>query len=223
MSNTSAPRTQDKIVSAAIELFGFIPVSQVKVSDIARVVGISSQGIYRYFPNIQAIYEQAIVSDMEALNREVIDSLKDLPVPVLSSEIWRSYARISQNHPLVQKLVIERDVYTLILIENVPSIKAIKDLIAEEVIAGQEMGIIRSDIDATQTIDSLSFMLVHVLLPILFKNQFGSPDWLSASSIIVATLFHPTPKLDTEADRKVFEKAVESIAIRRAMNRLSSN
>jgi TetR/AcrR family transcriptional regulator, regulator of autoinduction and epiphytic fitness len=71
MASTSGSTRQDRVLAAALELFGRYGFRKASMDEIARSADISRQGLYLHFANKDALFRAAVRQELDTARGEV--------------------------------------------------------------------------------------------------------------------------------------------------------
>lgn len=203
--------TRGRILDAAIELFAERSFSEVSISDIARVVGIAPQGVYRYFRDKHDLYLAALSTDIDSLHADLASQLSKIPLPSITGMLWRTYSSLVPAHPLAKKAICARDVDALRLLATLASTRNLLTELAEETVLGQKHGLYRQDIDILAQAESMEYFITHLQLPLIWDEKYATKEWIDANQVIVNALFYPAPDFSSEEVLKEYEAKIKEI------------
>jgi AcrR family transcriptional regulator len=157
VQNTKKTRARDRLLRAAVEVFGKRGYHPARVSDIVAKAGVAQGTFYLYFENKEAIFLH-LVDDFfaglleETLGRSLATELKNRDeLTAQFGEMWRAILDLCRREPVLTALVL-RESYAV----GPESRAKVEDRFAQ--VAGMidgylralsEQGLIRSDLTGT--------------------------------------------------------------------------
>lgn len=203
---------RERIVRQAVAEFSTRGLTEVKVTEIARPLGLASQAVYRYFKNREELYEAAVELDYSELVTEVLQSVEGNPLPLLTGATWYAFTDLLPKHPLIRKVLIERDIHHIRELHDIAATEAFAARSIAELQAAQRAGIVRDDINVDLMLRSMTSVRLQLVLPLLAEGKYLSPEWNEITSLSVAAYFYPvldvaTPEGAMETERKFRELA----------------
>ena len=215
--------TRRRLLNAAVSLFAANGFDGVSIVDVAKVAEVTSQAVYRYFRNKKELFAESIAYDLEALNLEVLKTLENIPMPMLTGGIWYSYAALLPGHPLARQALAKRSPEYFDIFNALPSRKTILNQMVAEFQMAQKAGALRQDIDVEETVDSLKEILIYVMYPLIAEDKYGTQEWLRATNIILATLFYPAPDATSPDSLKAFGESFAKLTADHLGNSIPSD
>lgn len=203
--------TRQRLITSAIALFNDHDIASVSIADIARSADLTSQAVYRYFSDKHEFMLQALQYDLDEVLHEVEKDIYGNPLPALTGEIWRSLQQSLIRHKFVNKVILTREPQVLETLLNSTLLARVGQLMVDEIVTGQELGITRPDVDIARLAESFRFLLANVLTPLLCENKYNSPEWLAASHFLLASVFYPIPDLTSPEAIVQFEEKCSKI------------
>lgn len=73
--SSRAQRTRERIVDAGFELIRRVGIRRLAMEDVADAAGVSRAGLYRHFPNKQALVDEVLESNARRYRRELTSAL----------------------------------------------------------------------------------------------------------------------------------------------------
>jgi AcrR family transcriptional regulator len=148
-----ARRNREKLLAAAVELFGTGVVTDVSLEAIARRAGVGIGTLYRHFPTREALIEAAYRNEVELLHDAAAELLAEGPADV---------ALTAWLHRFVDYAAAKRGMATaLSAIGNdsdltTSSRARLLDAVASMLAAGVADGTLRGDIDAEDVLPAMT-------------------------------------------------------------------
>ncbi|MDH6423518.1 TetR/AcrR family transcriptional regulator [Aurantimicrobium minutum] len=208
---SKSENTRNRILDAAIEAFAGNEVDSVSIVDIASRAGITSQGIYRYFPNKYELFLAAVEKDYSELFDSVITRLTLHPAPFLSGEIWRQILLEAPEHPLAVKEVAGRDPQVLDRVNNSEHALTLIEALKCEIAHAISEKFLRQDLDPIIQAEATGFIMLNISIPMAFAGKFNSPEWFAMAGTQLAAWFYPLPNFQDPSVAKVFEEKIISL------------
>lgn len=108
--------TVQQILDAASSLLGRVPVEQITTSRVASEAGVSIGGLYRFFPDKQAILDAIAVrrvEEFQGLVQERLTTAAQLDGPGLLALMLDLYVDFLDRHPDFRAIALGRHVSAL--------------------------------------------------------------------------------------------------------------
>lgn len=210
-TETKAERTRLRIIEEAQKLFAREGNSDVSFVKIAQQAQITSQAIYRYFPNKQELYKAAIADDLDRFLFSVLEAVSHFPAPLLSGLLWDEFQAKMRQHPLIQITAATRDPVALECLREDKNLALLKEALKFEILKSKDMRFIRQDVNAEQLAESAAIMATDVALPLVFEGKYGSPAWFAVQHVILAAAFSPLPKFEDPEVAKDFSEKIKAL------------
>ena len=179
-----------------------VETNSLKISlvTVARQADMASQGIYRYFSNSHDLYLMLLLNDFAEFQNELASEISKLSFPHLSGQVWVTIDRLRNKYPILQMTFANLDSDIASLIQNSKPMKEINSRSLGEFSEAQRLGVVRPDLDIEFLIASMAFVSVHVLFPLVFKGEYGTPEWWQMSYLQTAALMYPVPDFGDPAE-----------------------
>lgn len=122
MAQFKKDEVRSKILDAARELFIRTGVEETRISDVARMAGISVGNLYRYFEGKEQLVDAICPPDLlEAMKKSVVEIMDD-------ASKQKSHAHISQDELMALKMRFDEILFenqtALLIVASRPSIFA---------------------------------------------------------------------------------------------------
>lgn len=167
-------RTRRRLLDHAITRFAADGYRRTSVSDIARDAGLTPAGAYAYFASKEALFVAAVDDDAGGL----IDRARDARA-TQTAVIDRQLVGITAladglaAHPLARRVLGGREPEVVARLLDLPSLRALRADIAEELRTAQGVGEVRGDLD----VDDLALGVETIVLTLLMGIvQVGPPE-----------------------------------------------
>ncbi len=154
---SEGPATRDRMLEAALELFGRQGFKATTVREIAAAVGVRDSAIYAHFAGKQAIYDELFAEggppSFESLHIDVEELVTAGPHQGLPYLVDRLFATWSGRRArLFASVVIREGSGTGGFRGLGLAIEATRDRLEEPFRRWQEAGLVRSDVDPRQLV-----------------------------------------------------------------------
>lgn len=166
-----------EIVAAVLELADRIGPDRVTTGSVASIIGVTQAALFRHFPTKGALWQAVAEHVAEGLASAWDEalSLGDGPLVRLRALIAAQFAQIAAT-PALPMLLFSREL-------NVTNaelratfhgrLMAFRSLLAREVGAGQEAGLLRSDVAA----DDAAVLLTSLVQGVAIRWALGARDF----------------------------------------------
>jgi len=196
-------RTRAALIEAAIGRFASEGFQRVSLTDIARDVGVSPTAVYRYFPDKEALFEAAVDADAEALVTFARDVLtRDVGGSLLEllGRLATGLVTAAHEHPLVGRVLAGADIMTPDRILALPTLAEFRSELAELLQLGQELGLVRRDLDPAVAALGLETVVLNQVAYLVVSGavEEHEPDarWAAVVDLLDAAL-RPLPPPDS--------------------------
>jgi AcrR family transcriptional regulator len=168
--------TRQKIMDAALKVFGRDGISGATTREIARVGKVNEVTLFRYFKNKNELLQQAVLCS--ATRYEQVFAEASLKSPEDLRRTVRSYAeayatKLSENEGLVRTFMGELNrhlkLWRSLFAE---SAKNSRQKFIAYLSAGQKAGLVRKDLDPETAADALTGMLMSGMLRSPLTDSF---------------------------------------------------
>ena len=168
---------RQKILQAAIEIFGRSNFRDASICEIARRSGVAEGTIYQYFKNKQDLFFSIPVAQIETFAEELearLDKVTDAVEQLkrLSSFYLEFFNR---NPDYARSLMLEMRVSRdFARSKTYKGLKKFSNRIIEILVEGQKQGVIRADMDVYLLRQLLLGVLEHMVTRWLLKGEKGN-------------------------------------------------
>lgn len=180
-------RTRRRLLDIAIELFGISGYRATSVSEITRSAGLTQAASYAYFENKDHLFREAVDTDAAALIHEATDQVRAAgiqPRQLLPSLLLYLSGALD-HHPLAKRVLQGLEPEITEQLVDLPAIHEIGALIAEAIVAGQQTGEVRADIDP----DAVSAGAEAIVLGLTMSLALGGGAATERHAFGVVTAF----------------------------------
>lgn len=160
--------TRAALLDAAVERFGRDGLRSTSVAEIARDVGVSPTTTYIYFATKADLFLAPVDHDADAVIREGLLAVDDPTDP----RSWRgvlfmALLRSIEQHPLARRVLEGREPEVTPRILDLPSLDALKVLIAEDFRRSRDEGVLPVDADPTVLANASTAVILSLLMSAL--------------------------------------------------------
>jgi AcrR family transcriptional regulator len=201
-------RTRLRLLDSAVHAFSSSHIRDVSIVEVARTAELTPQAVYRYFKGKKQLFFAALQHDLDQLHTSVIEVMKSQPVASLTGATWYTYMEKSRTHPLARTVIPLRQPEILDFVASLDSTLEFKKLMTHDMILGQKYGLLRTDIDLSLAMDSMQYMMTHLLLPLIFEGKYMGSEWQKVTYAMLAVGFYPVPDLTSPEKTAQFESAM---------------
>ena len=174
---TKGERTRQRLLELAIERFGVQGHRATSVSEIARAAGLTQAAVYAYFDNKDALFVAAVDADATALVIEAHDEVAGTAVRQMMQAFLVGLYLGLEHHPLTRRVLAGQEPEVLPRLIDLPAIRMATRLIVEDMVAGQEAGEVRTDVDLAVLGNGIEAMIVSLLLATVQSDGLYTPRY----------------------------------------------
>jgi AcrR family transcriptional regulator len=196
-TETKSARTRRTILEAAIDRFGRDGFRATSVAEICRDAGVSGSLAYAYFADKETLFRAALDHDAaEVINIGVLELIKNVPVEQTD---WQESGFMSlvatvEDHPLTRRVLAGLEPHVTSRMLDIEALEGIRHVVAERMIAGQEAGIVRTDIDVKLVAYGVVQMwIVMIMAAIQFGLDGTERELAGITAIFQAAILTPGP------------------------------
>jgi AcrR family transcriptional regulator len=175
-------RTRRRLLEIAVRRFAAEGFRRTSVSQIAREAGLTPAAVYAYFSGKEGLFEAAVDADAEALIDQASAAAADESSLRDGLLVFLAYLRERvHEHPLARRVLsgLEPEVIGRLL--ELPSLRAVTELVTAGLANGQEAGEVRADVDPRQMAVGLQTVVLSLLMGQL---QTGADDPARTDGVI---------------------------------------
>jgi AcrR family transcriptional regulator len=174
---TKGERTRQRLLALAIEHFGNQGHRVTSVSEIARAAGLTQAAVYAYFDNKDALFVAAVDADATALVIDAHDAVAGTTVRRLMQAFLVGLYLGLEDHPLTRRVLAGQEPEVLPRLIDLPAIRMATRLIVEDMVAGQQAGEVRTDVDLAVLGNGIEAMIVSLLLATVQSDGLYTPRY----------------------------------------------
>lgn len=155
---------RQKILQAAIEVFGNSNFQNAYISKIAKKANVAESTIYHYFKNKEDIFFTLVAQKMDLFCEDMNYQLREIhgALDKLRKFTWLYLYYFKINPTYARTLMLELHVNkNLLKSQTFKRMKAVMDRVLRLINEGQEEGLIRNDMDGHVIRDLLMGILEH--------------------------------------------------------------
>lgn len=155
---------RQKILQAAIEVFGNSNFQNAYISKIAKKANVAESTIYHYFKNKEDIFFTLVAQKMDLFCEDMNYQLREIhgALNKLKKFTWLYLYYFKINPTYARTLMLELHVSkNLLKSQTFRRMKAVMDSVLRLINEGQEEGLIRNDMDGHVIRDLLLGILEH--------------------------------------------------------------
>lgn len=175
-------RTRARLLEIAVRRFAHDGYRATSVSAIAREAGITPGAAYAYFDGKEELFAAAVDADAGALIEHAHAAAPAGPlrgrVPLIVAALGRGLA----DHPLARRVLAGREPEVVGRLLALPSLAALRDEIAQELLAGLRAGELRADLDPAVVALGLETIVLALLMGALQSGE--APDSERAEAVL---------------------------------------
>ena len=175
-------RTRRRLLEIAVRRFAAEGFRRTSVSQIAREAGLTPAAVYAYFSGKEGLFEAAVDADAEALIDQASAAAADESSLRDGLLVFLAYLRERvHEYPLARRVLsgLEPEVIGRLL--ELPSLRAVTELVTAGLANGQEAGEVRADVDPRQMAVGLQTVVLSLLMGQL---QTGADDPARTDGVI---------------------------------------
>jgi AcrR family transcriptional regulator len=191
--NGKGDRTRSRLLAVAVERFARDGYRRTSVSDIARDAGVTPAAVYAYFAGKEALFVAAVDRDADALIEAARAAKTGATVVARLIEAVDALVRGVGEHPLARRVLagLEPDVIGRLL--DLPSMRALRDEMTDELRVAQASGEVRDDVDADDLARGVETIVLALLLGEVQAGPVDDDRVRGIGAVFAAALSVPTP------------------------------
>jgi AcrR family transcriptional regulator len=188
---TKGERTRQRLLELAIEHFGRQGYRTTSVSEIARAAGLTQATAYAYFDNKESLFAAAVDTDATALVTEAHRALAGVPVrEKLVAFLVELYDGLDRR-PLARRVLAGLEPEALPHLIDLPAIRLATGLMADDIRASQDAGLVRADIDAVQVGIGVEAIILGLLIGAVQSGGIFNPRYQSGVEAAFEAILTP--------------------------------
>jgi AcrR family transcriptional regulator len=190
---TKGERTRGALLAAAIGRFGRDGYRGTSVADIARDAGVGGTAAYAYFPGKEALFFAAVDEDAARMIERAREALLSRPrQDDWYEHLFTTLVAASEQHPLARRLLAGREPEVTPRVLEVPSLVALRRLVAERLGEEQARGTVRSDVDPAAMANGIVAVMLSLLMSVVqLGERVALPYAADVTAVFRAALDPP--------------------------------
>ncbi len=184
MSAPQDPQARDTILAAATELFAAQGFAGTTIKGLAAKAGVNSALLYYYYEGKEGLYRAVLAHLVGTMSKQIGAALNDAPSPeegvrrFVTAQAERFFANRTFARLLLRELMDHGAVHLEVPLSSVIA-NAFRPL-GEQIIAGQQAGVFRRDMDprfaVLSTVSQVAyFTLAQPLVALLMGHEGQVP------------------------------------------------
>jgi AcrR family transcriptional regulator len=178
---TKGERTRARVLDEAVQRFATGGFRGTSVAAIARAAGVTPAAVYSYFEGKEGLFDAAVDHDAAALIQEVLEAGGWPQGEAWVQVIPRLVERLD-DHPLAKRVLAGHEADAVVRLLQIPALQDLEAKVADDLRLGQELGLVRTDIDVGLMAQGLE-SLVLALLIAMVQTGIGLTDARRAQSV----------------------------------------
>ena len=171
VAQTKGERTRRRVLDEAVRRFGADGYRATSVAAVARAAGVTPAAVYAYFDGKEGLFDAAVDHDAAALIEEVLEQGGWPQGQAWVQVIPRLLAGV-ERHPLARRVLAGQEPDAIARLLDIPALRDLEAKVADDLRAGQALGLVRHDID----VDLLASGLESLVLALLIAVQTAGPS-----------------------------------------------
>ena len=187
-------RTRQALIDRAVERFGRDGFRGTTIAAIARDAGVSRSLAYAYFDDGRALFDAALDQDLTSLIEMGLTPFITAHVDDLywRDKVIEELVATLDAHPLAHRVIAGLEPTASSDVLGFPAMDQLRRSVADLLAAGQEVGLLRSDVD----VELMGRAIVTIwAMALITATQFGldglERELASIRALIEAALVRP--------------------------------
>lgn len=188
---TKGERTQARILQAAVDRFGANGFRATAVAAVARDAGVSAAAPFAYWPSKEALFDAAVDRDAHDVIAELLGGLGEgMEVTELLGLVNQLVAVLG-HHPLARRVLAGQEPEVIDRVLELPAFHDLRALLTQLVVAGQEAGLVRADIDPARAAIGIESITLALAMATLQLQEPPNPERAAGVAEILFAAFRP--------------------------------
>jgi AcrR family transcriptional regulator len=183
-------RTRGRLLEIAVRRFAADGYRRTSVSDIAREAGLTPAAAYAYFAGKEALFKAAVDADAAALIEEAGAGLRAPVRERFALHVGELVDRVD-SHPLARRVLAGQEPEVVGRLLDLPSLKVLTAVFAEELEAAQEAGEVRRDVDPAVVAAGMEAIVLSLLMGTVQAGVTRDSERAAAVAVVLDAALRP--------------------------------
>jgi AcrR family transcriptional regulator len=181
VAHTKGERTRARVLDEAVRRFAADGFRGTSVAAVARAAGLTPAAVYAYFDGKEALFDAAVDHDAASLIGEVLEA-GGWPQGEAWVQVIPRLVEALDHHPLARRVLAGQEPDAVVRLLGIPALQELEAKVADDLRLGQQLGVVRADIDVDLMAHGLE-SLVLALLIAMVQTGVGLADERRAQAV----------------------------------------
>ena len=189
---TKGERTRARLLEVAVRRFAAEGFRRTSVAAVAEEAGVTPAAVYAYFPGKEGLFEAAVDADAAALISEASAGIDDRELVSGEPRLLPALMESLERHRLARRVLAGQEPEVIDRLLSIPALLDLRQRLADALVAGQQAGAVRPDIDSKDIAVGLETLTLALLMAWLAVPDIGEERQRGVEAIYRAVLQPPS-------------------------------
>ena len=189
---TKGERTRARLLEVAVRRFAAEGFRRTSVAAVAEEAGVTPAAVYAYFPGKEGLFEAAVDADAAALISEASAGIDDRELVSGEPRLLPALMESLERHRLARRVLAGQEPEVIDRLLSIPALLDLRQRLTDALVAGQEAGAVRPDIDPKDIAIGLETLTLALLMAWLAVPDIGDERQHGVEAVYRAVLQPPS-------------------------------
>jgi AcrR family transcriptional regulator len=189
---TKGERTRARLLEVAVRRFAAEGFRRTSVAAVAEEAGVTPAAVYAYFPGKEGLFEAAVDADAAALISEASAGIDERELVSGELQLLPALMAGLERHRLARRVLAGQEPEVIDRLLAIPALLDLRQRLTDALVAGQEVGAVRPDVDPKEVAIGLETLTLALLMAWLAVPDIGEERQRGVEAIYRATLQPPS-------------------------------
>lgn len=189
---TKGERTRARLLEVAVRRFAAEGFRRTSVAAVAEEAGVTPAAVYAYFPGKEGLFEAAVDADAAALISEASSGLDERELVSGELQLLPALMAGLERHRLARRVLAGQEPEVIDRLLAIPALLDLRQRLTDALVAGQEAGAVRPDVDPKEVAIGLETLTLALLMAWLAVPDIGEERQRGVEAVYRAVLQPPS-------------------------------
>jgi AcrR family transcriptional regulator len=185
-------RTRARLLDVAVRRFAAEGFRRTSVAAVAEEAGVTPAAVYAYFPGKEGLFEAAVDADAAALISEASAGIDDRELVAGEPRLLPALMAALEHHRLARRVLAGQEPEVIDRLLAIPALLDLRQRLTDAMVAGQEAGLVRPDVDPKEIAIGLETLTLALLMAWLAVPDIGEERQRGVEAVYRAVLQPPS-------------------------------
>jgi AcrR family transcriptional regulator len=189
---TKGERTRARLLEVAVRRFAAEGFRRTSVAAVAEEAGVTPAAVYAYFPGKEGLFEAAVDADAAALISEASAGIDERELVSGELQLLPALMAGLERHRLARRVLAGQEPDVIDRLLAIPALLDLRQRLTDALVAGQEVGAVRPDVDPKEIAVGLETLTLALLMAWLAVPDIGEERQRGVEAVYRAVLQPPS-------------------------------